>query len=145
MSPRQTCYRFVMGEFDLHPQLVADTHEIGSIGLNKLLLMDDKRFPWVIMVPQRANLRELHEMSPMDQAMMTFEMTQVAEALQRKTGCHKVNVAALGNEVPQLHMHVIARYEHDAAWPNPVWGNGRRVPYVNGDAGHFIEDFTQNL
>jgi diadenosine tetraphosphate (Ap4A) HIT family hydrolase len=139
------CYGLSMKGFALDDRLRDDTIHIGVLGLNRLLLMNDRRFPWLILVPQRANVSELHELSPLDQTMMTFEMTQVAEALKRATDCHKINVAALGNQVSQLHVHVIARRTDDAAWPGPVWGSGQAQPYDNGDERHFIDRLAEHL
>jgi len=139
------CYGHPMERFEVHEKLREDTVDIGILGLNRLLLMNDRRFPWLILVPQRHNVSELHELSPLDQTMMTFEMTQVADTLKRVTACHKVNVAALGNQVPQLHVHVIARMTDDAAWPGPVWGVGEPVRYANGDARHFIDLITNQM
>lgn len=134
-----------MTDFVLHPQLAADTVDIGTVGLNRLLLMNDKRYPWLILVPQRAGLRDLDEMSPLDQTMMTFEMSKVSKALKAATSCYKINIAALGNMVPQLHMHVIARQTTDAAWPKPVWGVGEAQPYTKTQANEMIAGLMQHL
>lgn len=134
-----------MSEFSLHPQLAADTFDIGTMGLNRLLLMNDKRFPWLIMVPQRADIRDFDELSPLDQTMMTFEMTEISRALKAATRCYKINIAALGNMVPQLHMHVIARNTNDAAWPKPVWGVGEAQAYTDKEANQVIAGLMQHL
>ena len=80
-------------------------------------------------MPQRPDIEEVHDLTPLDQAMLTFETNMVAHALKRVTGCTKINTAALGNIVRQLHMHVVARSEGDPGWPGPVWGHGMREPY----------------
>ena len=134
-----------MSDFKLHQRLADDTLPIGSIGLNRLLLMNDARFPWIIMVPQRAGLREIHDLSPLDQTMLTFEMNQVSSALQAMTRCDKLNIAALGNMVPQLHIHVIARFANDGAWPKPVWGVGEAEAYDPQNAESFIAAFAEAL
>ena len=131
-----------MGKFTLDPKLKSDTFAVADIGLCRLLLMNDTRFPWLILVPQRAGMTEIHELSPLDQTMLTFETVMVSEHLKGLTGCHKLNVAALGNQVSQLHVHVIARDTGDPAWPNPVWGSGPSVAYRDDAAADFIAKFT---
>lgn len=134
-----------MTDFLLHPQLAADTIEIGPLGLNALLLMNDRRYPWLILVPQRPQLTDLDELSPLDQTMMTFEMNEVSKALKAATGHMKVNIGALGNMVPQLHVHVIARHAGDASWPKPVWGQGKAEPYTQQQANAMIAGLIQHL
>ncbi|WP_370319878.1 HIT domain-containing protein [Oricola sp.] len=129
-----------MEVFEIDPKLKSDTFPVADIGLCRLLLMNDSRFPWLILVPQRSGVAEVHDLSPLDQTMLTFETVTVSENLKRLTGCHKINVAALGNQVRQLHMHVIARFTEDAAWPNPVWGSGPAAPYEKDAAETFIAD-----
>jgi len=111
-----------MTQFQLHPQLVSDTVGVVDLDLCQVLLMNDQNYPWVLMVPKRPDLREMHDLSPGDQQMLGSEITQVSRAMQRLFKADKMNVAALGNMVPQLHIHVIARYKNDSAWPGPVWG-----------------------
>ena len=115
--------------FALDPRLAADTHPIGALPFSELLLMDDARFPWVILVPRIAGARELIDLDEGDQRLLLGEIDRVARALESLLHPDKLNVAALGNVVPQLHVHVIARFVDDAAWPRPVWGSGERVPY----------------
>ena len=115
--------------FELDARLEADSHPVMWLGLCELRLMDDRRWPWLVLVPQRRGVEELFELTPLDQAMMTFETNTVAQALKSLTGCTKINCAALGNVVRQLHVHVVARNEADAAWPGPVWGHGARERY----------------
>ncbi|MEM8540458.1 MAG: HIT domain-containing protein [Pseudomonadota bacterium] len=134
-----------MAEFQLDSILEADTYLMGDIGLCRLLLMDDSRFPWLIMVPRRPNIEELHDLTPLDQTVLAFEITQTSEMLKDLTGCTKINVGALGNMVRQLHIHIIARNEDDAAWPRPVWGAGEREVYMRDQAEKFIERFTALL
>ena len=111
--------------FGLHPQLRNDTHRIGSLALCEVLLMDNALFPWVILVPRVADIREITELKPSQQHLLMDEIARVSEGMQRFFEADKMNVAALGNQVSQLHVHVIARKTTDAAWPNPVWGKGR--------------------
>lgn len=115
--------------FELDARLEADSEPLMWLGLCELRIMNDSRWPWVVLVPQRPGIEELHDLTPLDQAMMTFEANMVAQALKRVTGCTKINTGALGNIVRQLHVHVVARSEGDAGWPGPVWGHGVREPY----------------
>jgi diadenosine tetraphosphate (Ap4A) HIT family hydrolase len=100
--------------------------------------MNDSRWPWLILVPQRPGAVEIHDMTPLDQAMLSFETTMVAQALKRVTQCGKINIASLGNIVPQLHVHVVARSEGDPGWPGPVWGAGPREAYRREDLHKFV-------
>ena len=118
-----------MAAFELNERLSGDSEFVVTLGLCQLRLMDDRRWPWLILVPQRSGMEELFELKPLDQALITFETNLAAEALKKVTDATKVNVGALGNIVRQLHVHVIARRENDANWPGPVWGFGSREPY----------------
>jgi diadenosine tetraphosphate (Ap4A) HIT family hydrolase len=115
--------------FALDPRLVADTHAIGALPFSELVLMDDARFPWVILVPRIAGARELIDLDEGDQRLLLGEIDRVARALESLLHPDKLNIATLGNVVPQLHVHVIARFATDAAWPSPVWGRGERIAY----------------
>ncbi|MEQ8797806.1 MAG: HIT family protein [Salinisphaeraceae bacterium] len=112
-------------DFALHPRLAADTSPVVDLALSRVLLMDDARYPWLILVPIRPGLREIFDLAAGDQATLWQEATRVGAVLMQVTGGDKLNVAALGNQVPQLHVHVIARRKGDAAWPGPVWGVGQ--------------------
>lgn len=120
--------------FVLHERLAADTIPVTDLGLCRVLLMKDARFPWVVLVPRRAGLREFHEVAAADKAQFMAEIDQVSLALQQETAAFKLNVGALGNMVPQLHLHIVARFEGDAAWPGPVWGSGAPLAYAPGRA-----------
>ena len=115
--------------FLLHPRLAADTSPVADLALCRVLLMNDARWPWLILVPRRADARELVDLSPADQHVLTDEIARASRALQSLFSPEKLNVAALGNVVEQLHIHVIARYRIDPAWPAPVWGRGVVEPY----------------
>lgn len=133
------------GGFELDRRLEAESEPLLWLGLCELRLMNDRRWPWTILVPQRTGIEELHELTPLDQAMLTFETNLVAQAMKQATGCTKVNVAALGNIVRQLHVHVIARNESDPGWPGPVWGYGQREPYVRTELHEFKERLKRAL
>jgi diadenosine tetraphosphate (Ap4A) HIT family hydrolase len=131
--------------FELDARLEADSEQLMWLGLCELRVMNDRRWPWLILVPQRPGAEEVHELTPLDQAMLTFESNMVAQALKSVTGCTKINVAALGNIVRQLHVHVVARSEGDAGWPGPVWGYGMREPYEREEIRRFSEKIKAAL
>lgn len=108
--------------FELHPQLAADCFVVGDLPLCRVLMMNEARYPWFILVPRRAGMREIHHLSAADQQQFWQESAQFSQLLEDQFQPDKLNVAALGNMVPQLHIHHIARYKEDAAWPAPVWG-----------------------
>lgn len=116
--------------FALDPNLEADTHAIGELAFSQLLLMDDARFPWLIVVPRICGARELIDLDEGDQRSLLGEISLIGRAVETLWRPDKLNIAALGNVVPQLHVHMIARYTSDAAWPKPVWGVGERVAYT---------------
>jgi len=119
--------------FTLHETLARDTAPVTRLGLCRVLLMKDRRFPWLILVPERESVREIHELRPADRAVLVEEIALASEALERLFRPDKVNVGALGNVVSQLHIHVVARFASDPAWPGPVWGSGAAVPYPAGE------------
>ena len=121
--------------FALDPRLQADTHHVGDLPLARVLLFDDARFPWLVLVPRQAGLRELIDLAHDDQHRLLDEVSRCAQALHALVRPDKLNIAALGNVVAQLHVHVIARYTHDAAWPRPVWNVGTAQAYP-ADALH---------
>ena len=108
--------------FEMDYRLENDCVCIGSLSLCRLLLMKDANYPWVILVPQRADISEIYELDPDDQEQLIWESSFVAERLLSAFDGDKMNIAALGNVVPQLHIHHVVRSRSDAAWPNPVWG-----------------------
>lgn len=120
--------------FSLHPQLAKDCLDLGRLGLCRLLLMNDANYPWFILVPEREGLRELHELDDADRARLWEESALLSRTLVDGFAPDKLNVAALGNQVPQLHVHHIVRYRHDPAWPNPVWGKLAPKPYYGAEA-----------
>lgn len=109
--------------FELHPQLAKDTSVIGHFPLSIALLHKDNAVPWVILVPKRDNLKELHHLPMQEQQQFLLESQAVSQALEATFRPDKLNLGALGNMVPQLHIHHIARFKNDIAWPGPVWGN----------------------
>ncbi|MGA9853040.1 MAG: HIT family protein [Gammaproteobacteria bacterium] len=120
--------------FKLHPQLEKDTLPLGRFRLCRLLLMNDSNYPWFILVPERENVREIHELDAQDRMQFMDESTLLSRALTDCFKPDKLNIAALGNQVPQLHIHHIVRYAHDPAWPEPVWGKLPPKPYYSAES-----------
>jgi diadenosine tetraphosphate (Ap4A) HIT family hydrolase len=116
--------------FGLHPQLDNDCIPLGRLSLCRLLLMNESRYPWLILVPERPGITEVFELNEVDQLELIRESCLMASHLKRVFAADKMNVASIGNLVPQLHLHHVARYRTDAAWPAPVWGRFAPVPYA---------------
>jgi len=116
-------------DFSLDQRLAGDTVGVCDWPLSRVLLIDDRRFAWLILVPRRAGAAEVFDLNAGDQAQLWREVTALAAQISQATGCRKVNIGALGNIVAQLHVHVVARREGDAAWPGPVWGAGLAERY----------------
>ena len=126
---------------NLHPQLRKETIEIVVLRLSRVLLLNDSRFPWLILVPDRPSVTELHTLNAADQMILMSELTVCSRVLESLHKPEKINIGALGNLVPQLHIHVVARFQTDAAWPGPVWGFGERQPYSTS----VLEDTVTSL
>jgi diadenosine tetraphosphate (Ap4A) HIT family hydrolase len=135
--------------YQLHPRLQQDTVYLGQLTLCDVLLMNDARYPWVILVPRRENITETYQLNENDQQQLMTESVFVAKQLSSLVGADKMNIAALGNVVSQLHIHHVARYQTDEAWPAPVWGKGNAVPYHPEEAKAVAEQlkvtFTELL
>jgi len=116
-------------EFVLDSQLEKDSIFLGEMSLCRLLLINDRQFPWFVLVPRRADTYEMYHLSLADRAQMMVESCDLSAALADGFGAAKMNVAALGNVVKQLHVHHIVRYENDVAWPAPVWGRQSMIAY----------------
>jgi diadenosine tetraphosphate (Ap4A) HIT family hydrolase len=115
--------------FTLHPRLAADTIFVADRSLCRVLLMNDARYAWLVLVPRIADAVELFDLSAQDRATLTEEIAAAARTLKQLTAAAKINIGALGNLVPQLHIHVVARNPGDPAWPGPVWGHSPAAPY----------------
>jgi len=115
--------------FALDPRLRNDTITLGQLPLSRLLLMNDRTYPWFILVPQREGVREIYELDALDQQQLLRESSHLAKTLAALFHPDKLNIAALGNVVPQLHLHHVVRFRHDPSWPAPVWGKAPAVPY----------------
>jgi diadenosine tetraphosphate (Ap4A) HIT family hydrolase len=119
-----------MSGFQLHPKLADDCFVVTDWPLCKVLLMNDSRFPWLILVPAREGLREIYELSATDQLQFLHESVTLGRLLMQHWQGLKLNVAALGNMVPQLHVHHIVRFADDPCWPGPVWGQGTVIKFT---------------
>jgi len=127
-----------MADWTLHPQLAADTANLGDLPLSRVLVNNDANYPWLILVPRKAGITEVIDLDEGEQTQLMREVTLAARALREVTACHKLNIAALGNMVPQLHVHIIARFRHDPAWPKPVWGVAPARAYEGAARDSFI-------
>lgn len=123
--------------FSLHERLAKDTISLGRSNLCEIRLMNDQTWPWVLLVPALAGTREIYELSPEQQHLLLQESSALSRGMMDVFSGDKMNVAALGNMVPQLHVHHIVRFEGDPAWPAPVWGKQPPVPYDDGRLTEF--------
>jgi diadenosine tetraphosphate (Ap4A) HIT family hydrolase len=131
--------------FSLNERIASDTVLVGDLALSRVLLMNDARFPWLVLVPRIDGTREVFELSAGDQQRLIQEIVRCAERLKMLTGAGKINIGALGNLVPQLHVHVVARSPGDGAWPGPVWGFGAPDPYTPAEADTMIAQLRDAL
>jgi diadenosine tetraphosphate (Ap4A) HIT family hydrolase len=131
--------------FELDARLAGDTLVVGDLALCRVLLMRDSRFAWLVLVPRLAGRVEVSDLTEGDRALLWREVDAAGAALRTVAPCDKLNIGALGNIVRQLHVHVVARCEGDAAWPGPVWGSGKAEPYAAGQAERLIDAIRQRL
>ena len=118
-----------MTEFTLHRQLEADTAFITDLPLSRMLLINDSHYPWIVLVPRRANATEIYKLNHSDQTQLLSESAQICRVMEALFSPDKMNIAAIGNMVPQLHLHHVARFTSDIAWPAPVWGFAPSAAY----------------
>ncbi len=130
---------------ELHPQLAQDCLKLGQFPLCQLLLLRDANYPWFILVPDREDIREIHHLAEQDQQQLLRESVILSRALEQAFTPDKLNIAALGNMVPQLHIHHIARYTSDPAWPAPVWGRLPSKPYREDELIAVVETLKSVL
>lgn len=130
---------------ELHPRLAQDCELLGRFSLSRLLLMNDCHYPWFILVPDREGIREIHELSSADQHQLLDESVALSRAITDAFDPDKLNIAALGNLVPQLHVHHVARYRDDPAWPGPVWGAHAAKAYDEPARAAVIEALMAHL
>ncbi|WP_269584354.1 HIT domain-containing protein [Roseibium sp. Sym1] len=134
-----------MSFFDLNPRLEGDSYFVADLPLCTVRLMKDANYPWLLLVPRRSDMVELIDLDEADQQQLMREIAQASTCLRRVTDCEKLNVGALGNQVSQLHVHVIARFREDAAWPGPVWGVVPPLAYDPDKAENLIEQLRDGL
>ena len=131
--------------FTLHPRLMADTTVLGDLPLSRVLLAKEALGPWLILVPRYDALREIHHLSEQDQQQLMRESSAVAALLEQDYQAEKINIGALGNLVPQLHIHHIARFSNDVAWPGPIWGNTQGIQRSEDVQQALAEELRQEL
>lgn len=129
--------------FELHPQLATDTITIGDLPLCRLLLINDSHYPWLILVPRRTNIQEIYQLNEDDRQQLHIESNTLSKLLMDHFNGDKLNVAALGNMVSQLHIHHIVRFKKDPTWPKPVWGMLPNLPYDTKELKNTINELTQ--
>jgi diadenosine tetraphosphate (Ap4A) HIT family hydrolase len=134
-----------MSEFLLHERLAADTFFVADWALSRVLLMNDVRYGWLVLVPRRPGLSEYHDLSQDDARLLADETRRAGAGLKRVTGCVRTNVGLLGNLVPQTHVHVVARNPGDPAWPGPVWGHSPAMPYEAAARDALVAELVKTL
>jgi diadenosine tetraphosphate (Ap4A) HIT family hydrolase len=129
----------------LHSQLEKDTINVGDLPLCRVVVIKDANYPWLLLVPRRPEVVEIIDLDEVAQAQLMTEVTRVAKVLKEVTRCDKLNIAALGNVVPQLHIHIIARRSGDAAWPRPVWGAAPALAHDPEEVADFISALRRKI
>ena len=131
--------------WQLHKQLAQDARVVGDFPLSRLLIMNDRQYPWFVLVPRVESIREIYELGAMEQQQLLQESSRLSMYLMSRFDGDKLNVAALGNMVPQLHLHHIVRFESDPAWPQPIWGKHAMEPYADSDLQQRCESVAEGL
>ncbi|MEM8689080.1 MAG: HIT domain-containing protein [Pseudomonadota bacterium] len=134
-----------MNGFELDERLRTDSVAVTSLALCDVRLMNDSRYRWLLLIPRRAGVSEWHELSKEDACVLSQEIRLASAVLKKRTGADKINVAAIGNMVRQMHVHVVARHEGDETWPGTVWNSGQAVPYDDETATSFCKELSQEL
>jgi diadenosine tetraphosphate (Ap4A) HIT family hydrolase len=132
-------------DWSLDPQLARDTVVVGDLPLCQIRLINDANYPWLLLIPRRSNVSEVIDLREPDRAQLMREIAHAADALKDGMRCDKINIAALGNVVAQLHVHVIARYRSDPAWPKPVWGASPALAYDDATRTKLIAALREKL
>ena len=138
MSPEESAW-------SLHARLKEDTIDIGDLPLCRVLVIKDAHYPWLMLVPRRPEIVEIIDLNEVEQAQLMTEISRVSRALKDITKCDKLNIAALGNVVPQLHIHIIARRGSDVAWPRPVWGIAPPLEHDAEEVQAFISALRRKI
>jgi diadenosine tetraphosphate (Ap4A) HIT family hydrolase len=134
-----------MENFTLHPQLQADSFLVGNLALSQLLMMNDNQYPWFVLVPRRHDVSEIYQLDTEDRSLLMAESCMLAEALQNIYSPDKLNIAAIGNLVPQLHIHHVVRYRTDKAWPAPIWGQYPPVAMTAEQAESLMSEIKMSM
>jgi diadenosine tetraphosphate (Ap4A) HIT family hydrolase len=134
-----------MSPFQLHPRLQQDCFSVGQFTLSRILMMNDNQYPWFILVPQRKGIKEIYELSQSDRQLLMDESCLLAKTMVELYRPDKLNIAAIGNLVPQLHVHHVARYQTDIAWPGPIWGKFPVSTYAGQTADQQIARLRERL
>lgn len=134
-----------MHPFQLHPRLQEDSLLVGNFSLCQVLLMNDSQYPWYILVPRRSDMSEIYQLTPADRQLLLAESCLLAVTMHEIYRPDKLNIAAIGNLVPQLHIHHVARYKTDVTWPSPVWGKLPTQPYPLKQAENRINQIREYL
>jgi diadenosine tetraphosphate (Ap4A) HIT family hydrolase len=132
-------------DWSLHPQLQRDTVPVGDLALCRVLLINDANYPWILLVPRRPGAVEIIDLPETDRTQLMTEIAKASKVMKAMTGCEKINVGALGNVVPQLHVHVVARGRSDPAWPKPVWGTVPPLAYSESALRSQLADLRERL
>lgn len=131
--------------FEIDPTLNADTVLLGSLPLCQVRLSRDSQYPWLLLVPSRNGITEIHQLQPDEQQSLWQESSQLAQLMEQSLHPDKLNIAAIGNVVSQLHIHHVARYRNDPCWPKPIWGQLAPIPYPNEDLTEIVAIWQQRL
>ncbi len=131
--------------FQIHPRLQQDSIKIAEFSLSELRLINDSQYPWLLLVPKRADMTEIYQLSSADQQQLQEESSLLAKTLAELYQADKMNIAAIGNKVPQLHIHHIVRYKTDKAWPAPIWGKFNAIPYTEQQIEQISRQITTQL
>lgn len=131
--------------FQLHPRLKQDCIAIGRFELCQLLMMNDRQYPWFVLVPERVGVQEIYQLRKTERQLLTEESSHLAKNIAALYQADKMNIAAIGNIVPQLHIHHIARYQTDKAWPAPVWGKFDAIPYTEREIADNVARIKDQL
>ncbi len=134
-----------MADFKLDKRLEEDTVEVHTLRLCEVRLMNDKRYPWLVLVPKVSGAEEILDLNDSNYESLSYEIRKVSKVLSQEFKPYKINIASLGNVVRQLHVHVVARFESDFAWPGPVWGVGESAPYEEGELEEIVKKIKDAL
>jgi diadenosine tetraphosphate (Ap4A) HIT family hydrolase len=131
--------------FQLHPQLDADSVTIGDFPLSRILLINDANYPWFVLVPRKVDITEIYQLTEQEQIQLTCESAFLSKRIAELFSADKINIAALGNMVPQLHIHHVVRFKSDPSWPHPIWGRITAKHYGDEEKHQLLTRLKSNL